>query len=185
MNKIHLLVFAAFILFSCQNRRELELDKREQSIAQREQQFEQKESDYKALVKMRDSILNIRDSKSPQTWPDSLRTIWNSKLICRESNCSNYVIGDQRAETLEFVSDSTGLRVKIINNNKLLRIYDARYDSDKIILDYASDSTSARNIKINVVLDNIREKVIHGTQTIIGDKGCVAKFSVELIPSEK
>ena len=95
------------------------------------------------------------------------------------------MIGDQRSEVWQFVSDSTGNYANVFNNNKIIRVYTGQYDTEKITLDFAEDNTSKNKVKINIVLDDVKENVIKGTQTITGQDNCTAKFSVELTPSSK
>ena len=106
-------------------------------------------------------------------------------MLCRESNCNQYVIGDQRNETWQFLSDSTGIYTNVLNNKKHIRIFKAKYVEDKIQLEFNSDSISKNKTKINVILDDINENVIKGIQTITGQDNCTARFSVELTPPQK
>jgi len=177
------------VIISCSDKKERELNQRENAILEREQKFADKEAEYELLLKMKDSIdltLQKKDSVlENRVWPDSLRMKWSSKMVCRESNCSNYVIGDQRSETWDFVSDSTGMFVNVVNNNQIKRIFKGKYSGNKIVLDSAKETSSKSTVKISVVLDEIRKNVIKGTQTITGQDNCTAKFSVELSPSKK
>lgn len=189
MKKLFTLLLA-FSLFACGNKREEELQRREQSLAEKEAAFMAEQADCESLKKMRDSLMAV--SAKPEdsaalirTWPDSLRLQWNSKMICRESNCSNYVIGDQRNETWQFMTDSMGIYTNVLNNKKLLRRFRASYQPGKIMLDFDGDSTSNSRSRIKVVLDDIKPNVIKGTQIITGQDNCSATFSVELTPSQK
>jgi len=89
------------LIISCAHKKEEGLAERERALTSREQEFETKEADYRQLVKMRDSLLTLKDKEVQadtlivKTWSDSLGMQWSSKMITRESNCSNYVIGDQ------------------------------------------------------------------------------------------
>ncbi len=191
MKKLILLFIIICAISSCENKKEHDLQEREKVLNLKEEEFAIKEADYKSLLLMRDSILALKDTIKPEivllkSWPDSLRGVWNSKMVCRESNCSNYVIGDQRNEVWQFFSDSTGIYTNVLNNKKLVRIFKAKYIGDKIQLDFISDSTSKSKVKINVILDDIKKNVIKGTQTITGQDNCTAKFSVELtVPPKK
>jgi len=191
MKKNLLLLFLVCLFISCENKKELELQKREKSLILREEQLAEKEADYQSLLLFRDSITALQDSvnataESLKEWPKNIQGIWNSKMLCRESNCSNYVIGDQRNESWQFVSDSTGIYTNVLNNKKLTRIFTAKYIEDKIHLEFNSDSISKNKTKINVVLDDIKENVMKGTQTITGQNSCIARFSVELtLPQKK
>ncbi|MDR6805010.1 hypothetical protein J2Y45_002682 [Dyadobacter sp. BE34] len=175
-------LIAASLLMGCQDKeRAHELDAREQSLLAREKEFAIKEADYQSLLRMRDSLLTRRDTAVVlQRWPDDIAGLWASKSVCRESNCSEYVIGDLRSNTWEFVSDSTGLYTRVINNNKVVRVFSAKYDSTSIQLHYTSDSSAARNMELNVELTRDNKNLIKGMQTTGIDKSCTAKFSIEL-----
>ncbi len=54
------------------------------------------------------------------------------KDVCRESDCNDYVVGDQRSDNWEFAGDSSGIFTRIINKDKLLRVYSAEVDSTEI-----------------------------------------------------
>lgn len=191
MKQLPLLLIFACIFISCESRKEQELLKREKALILKEEEFEKKEADYKTLLSMRDSIFALKDSINKDNeliteWPESLKGFWNSKMLCRESNCSQYVIGDQRNEAWEFISDSTGIYTNVVNNKKLIRVFKAKYLKDKIMLEFSSDSVFKNKVKINVVLDDIKENIIKGTQTITGQDNCSARFSVELtVPQKK
>lgn len=189
MKKIPLLLFLTCLFISCENKKELELQNREKALNLREQKITELESEYKSLLFFRDSIQTLKDtlkSDSIKEWPKTIQGTWNSKMLCKESNCSKYVIGDQRNETWQFVSDSTGIYTNVLNNKKLTRVFQAKYMEDKILLEFRSDSVSKNSVKMNVVLDDIKDNVIKGIQTIIGQDDCTAKFSVELtLPQKK
>lgn len=174
------------LLFSCDNKKDDELRNRERELELREQKVLSFEADYNILVKLRDSLQAAKTSDTTailKTWPANLQRIWNSKMICTASDCSNYVIGDQRNEVWRFFSDSTGSYMNVINNDKLVRVFKGSFVENKITLDYVSDSTSVKRQQIRIVMDDIKTNLIKGTQTITGDKNCSAKFSVELTPS--
>jgi len=183
----HRYLLATFVIlglcWGCRDKeRARELDLREQAILSREKEFAIKEADYQSLLRMRDSLLTKRDTAvAIQRWPDEIAGLWSSKSVCRESNCSEYVIGDQRSNTWEFVSDSTGLYTRVINNNKVVRVFSAKFDSTSIQLHYASDSSASKNLDMSVELSRDSNKnLIKGMQTTGIDKGCTAKFSIEL-----
>lgn len=184
-----ILIILTLLLFSCTNKKEQELTERENALLKREQQFAEKETEYESLLKMRDSLsasIETKDTISEiKNWPESLPADWNSKMVCRESNCSNYVIGDQRSESWKFVSDSTGIYANVVNNNKLVRVFKAQYNPEKITLEFVKDSSAKSMTKINVVLNDIKKNIIKGTQTITGQDNCKAVFSVELTPAPK
>jgi len=65
-------------------------------------------------------------------------------------------------------------------------VFQSKDSDDKILLEFKTDSISKNSTKINVVLDDIKNNVIKGTQTITGQDNCTARFSVELtLPQKK
>jgi hypothetical protein len=170
------------LFWGCQDKeKEHELALREQKIFDREQKFAIKEADYQSLLVMRDSLFSKRDtSVTIRQWPEDLAGSWSSKSICRESNCSEYVIGDQRSNTWEFVSDSTGLYTRVNNNNQIIRVFSAKLDSTRIQLRFSSDSSTTKNLELTVELNRDNPSLIKGIQTASVDKSCTAKFSIEL-----
>lgn len=170
------------LCWGCQDKqKEHDLELREQKILQREKEFAIKEADYQSLLRMRDSLFTRKDTAILiQRWPDDIAGLWNSKSVCRESNCSEYVIGDQRSNTWEFVSDSTGLYTRVINNNQVVRVFTASLDSNRIQLHYRSDSSATKKLELSVELTRDNPNLIKGMQTAGVDKSCAAKFSIEL-----
>lgn len=186
--KIHLAITLACLAFtSCRNdQREQQLAERERAIVQKEKDFALKEADYYSLVKFRDSILVKKDTMIIKSWPAAIAGLWSAKSVCRESNCSDYVIGDQRANQWEFISDSTGLFTRVTdNNNKLVRVYSARFDSTNVKLQFSSDSAATKKMDIHVDLGQATTDLLKGVQTIGIDKSCTAKFVVELTRTTK
>ena len=118
MNKILPLLILISFTISCGNDREQRLQEREKALQIRIDSFAVKENEYKALLRMKDSIA-VLDSIKKHTdslnliavkpWADSLAGKWNGRLICVESNCNDYVIGDQRVNTWDFANDSLQL----------------------------------------------------------------------------
>jgi len=168
--------------WGCQDKqKERDLAVREQKILQRETEFATKEADYQSLLRMRDSLFAQKDTSTIiQRWPEEIAGLWSSKSVCRESNCSEYVIGDQRSNTWEFVSDSTGLYTRVINNNQVVRVFSAKLDSTHIQLHYHSDTAAAKALEMTVELNRDNANLIKGMQTTGVGKSCTAKFSIEL-----
>ena len=176
-------MFFAAIFFTAGCRddvREQELNKREQILLEKENQFTLKEADYQSLLKMRDSLMAQKDTVTHLDWPPQLAGLWNSKVVCTESNCSDYIVGDQRSDLWEFSSDSSQMITKVISNNKLVRVYLAEYSNSQINLNFSTDSTAARKVAMHVTLNEAAPGKLKGIRTIAIDSACTAKFSVEL-----
>jgi len=184
-NVLFIIITISFLLIACDDKKkEADLMVREKQLLEKEKLFAQKESEYQSLLKMRDSIFSKKDSIKIAVWPKEVAGAWTGKVICTESNCNDYVVGDQRTDTWEFDSDSLQLSTKIINNNNLVRVYSGKFENNEIKLNYKTDSTSKKQVEMNVLLNEISPNKIRGTRTIAVDN-CMAKFSVELIRSTK
>ena len=182
-NTVFAILTILLFLTSCENRKkEHDLSLREQQLLEKEKSFAQKESEYQSLLKMRDSIFaKTKDSVKIVVWPAEIAGLWTGKVICTESNCSDYVVGDQRTDTWEFDSDSTQLVTKIINNNNLVRLHSGKFENNEAKLNFKTDSTSKKKVEMNVLLNDFSTNKIRGTRTIAVDNNCMAKFSVELV----
>jgi hypothetical protein len=182
-----LFILLSLFLLNCDNKDKTnDLALREQQLLEKEKSFAQKEAEYQSLLKMRDSIFNKQHSDSIKIikWPDEIAGSWTGKVICTESNCSDYVVGDQRTDTWEFASDSIQLFTKIINNNNLIRLYSGKFENNEVKLNFKTDSTAKKQVDMNVLLNDISDTKMKGVRTIAVDN-CMAKFSVELVRSKK
>ncbi|OIN61250.1 hypothetical protein [Arsenicibacter rosenii] len=177
-----LFLVPALLLNSCRNQeREQQLAAREQALTEKEARFALKEAEYQSLLRMRDSLTANHDTIAfLREWPADIAGQWSSKLICTESTCPDYVIGDQRNDVWEFSSDSTRIITKVINNNKLVRVYNAAFADNQINLSFKTDSASAKQVEMSVLLNEISRDKIKGTRNISVDNKCAARFSVEL-----
>ncbi|HEX7871058.1 MAG TPA: hypothetical protein VF455_13200 [Chryseobacterium sp.] len=182
-----LVIFLLLFLVNCDNKdKASDLELREKQLLDKEKSFAVKEAEYNSLIKMRDSIFALQHSDSIKIvkWPDEITGSWTGKVICTESNCSDYVVGDQRTDTWEFDSDSLQLFSKIINNNNLVRLYSGKFENNEIKLNFKTDSTAKKTVDMNVLLNDISDTKMKGIRTIAVDN-CMAKFSVELVRSKK
>ncbi|MBS1548926.1 MAG: hypothetical protein JSS94_03545 [Bacteroidetes bacterium] len=174
-----LLLIGATTIIACNSKEKEELLKlREKELQEKEELFSKKEADYKALLKMKDSIFAKKDSVAIQVWPKDIEGIWSGKSICSESGCSEYIIGDNRIENWEFGSDSLKLYA-ISTHNKSIKLFNAEYKNDEILLDYKTDSTAKRKMQINVTLNELSANKMKGTAVVTLDEKCNAKFNVE------
>jgi hypothetical protein len=176
-------MFLVAMLFSAcrSNENEQQLILREQALLEKEKQFAGKEAEYQILLKMRDSILSsIKDTPALFMLPETIVGQWSSKVVCTESGCPDYVIGDQRTDIWEFINDSTQIIVKNINNNNLIRVYSGTYDGTHINLSFKTDSSATKHVEMQVLLNDIKDNKIRGVRSVVVDNKCTAKFSVDL-----
>ncbi|MCD9853426.1 hypothetical protein LUD75_01825 [Epilithonimonas sp. JDS] len=185
--KFLLLLSLTIFLFSCkENEREKQLDIREKILSEKENIFAQKESEFQSLLKMRDSLYAKKtDSVIVPTWPVDILGKWSGKVICTESTCSDYVIGDQRTDVWEFVNDSLQTSVNVYSNNNLVRTYSGKLENNEIRLNFKTDSTAAKLVDMNILLNEISPGKMRGKRTITVNNNCSAAFSVELVRPSK
>ena len=177
-----LLTCPLLMLAGCYDReRETRLTQRERNLLVKEKQFAMKESEYLSLLQMRDSLLALKDTMSAiVAWPEEIEGYWNSKVVCTESNCSEYIVGDQRNDTWLFTGDSTRMVVKVINNNRLVRVYNSSFNEKVISLTFSTDSSASKQVLMSVLLNDLGQNKIRGIRTISVDNRCAARFNVEL-----
>ena len=180
-----LFILSAAIAACTDNRREERLARWEQTLRERERQFSLKEADYESLLRMRDSLMARKDTVVPESWPQAVNDRWNSTIICKESDCSDYVIGDQRSDVWEFTTDSAGMFAKVLNNSKLVRVFSGSFANNEIHLRFKTDSAVVTQVDRQVVLNQIEDNVMKGTEIITGKNNCTARFSVELARAPK
>lgn len=180
LRNLFFLTLFLIIPFSCDQSENLA--ERERKLAEKEQRFAQKEAEYQNLLQMRDSIFSRKDTLSGvKRWPENIEGRWNGKITCKESNCADYAVGDIRTDTWEFVSDSLKKSVNVYNiSNQLVRTYNIQAENNAIMLRFQSDSTSAKKVEMDVVLNNFSPKRIQGTRTVTINSNCSATFSVDL-----
>ncbi|SFO33172.1 hypothetical protein SAMN05421741_1388 [Paenimyroides ummariense] len=191
MKKIPFLTFllSIILLVSCNNKNsEEQLRQRELDLQLRIDSFANVEKEYQALLQMKDSIVKadslriLNDSLSSvvKFWPQHLAGRWNGRLVCVESNCSDYVIGDQRVDTWEFKSDSLNLYADLLNNkNQIVRTYNAAFNGNNIVLSFKTDPAVSKTVAMQTTLSEINNDKMKGSHTITIDSDCTAKFTVE------
>lgn len=189
----YILFLCTIIVASCDHRgSDQEIAKRERAVELREQRVTLIEDDYRTLLKMRDS-LNISALAKTDTgaedsyseWPESVLGDWNSRMVCRTSRCANYVIGDQRNERWRFYTDSIGAYVQVVNNDEYIRVFEGKYEGQKITLRILNDHDASMRVGRRVELDDISPNIMKGTLVLTGQDNCEAVFSVELTPRAK
>ncbi|WP_293888752.1 hypothetical protein [Sphingobacterium sp. UBA3549] len=190
MKNIVYMIFLSVLIVSCGQRETTALQNREEQLVKKEHEFAQKESEYDALLAMRDSLRasqskQLKPDTIVQRWPDSIAGQWNSRLVCRSSNCNNYVIGDQRNEQWQFVADATGIYVKTYTKNKTMRLFKGSLLDNRISLVQVQDSMNESRARVQMNLDLIGSKIMRGTQTVGTNGDCEANFSIELTRIER
>lgn len=176
-----LFIFALFLNSCNYAEKEKQLIERESLLTEKEKLFEIKEAEYQSLLQLRDSLRNSKsDTIVHQGWPEFLKGQWQSKMVCKESNCSTYAVGDQRTDYWEFSNDDDKMLIKVSNKNQPIREYKGFYENNIVKASYTSDSTAIKQIKMEIILDDFSSDKIKGMRIVNADNSCVAKYSLEL-----
>ncbi len=176
-------VTCILLLSSCNEnlkRKELEIQKREQAVLEKEKSIALIESEYLKLQKMRDSIVSIQDSITVHTLPVDIQGKWNGKLVCIESNCTDYVVGDVRMDEWEITEDRGQIIAKNSNKVGVIRVYRGKYEGNSIQLFSESEPTAPKSRSFKIEFTTIAEKKLSGSREIRVDNACLSKFTIEL-----
>ncbi len=171
------------LCFSCTDKnleKEKQLAEREKLLTEKELAFSEKEQELQSLIKMRDSLTIKKDSLYQRLWPETVAGVWTGKTICTESTCPEYAIGDVRFETWDFTTENNLLQTKVSNKGSLVRTYTGEINSNKLFLDFKTDSTSTKNVEMSIIFDEISSGKIKGSRIVNVDNKCSAKFNIEL-----
>lgn len=164
--------------------REAALQDREQILLLKEKQLTQLEDSIKLnLAKQDSATLALKNLGLPL--PDSLQGIWNISMFCTQTSCSGFAVGDIRKESWTFSGgDSTGVYVKAMQGDKLIRIYSGIYDGSGFILSTPSNTDSVSTVmNVKLVVDNNNK--LSGSRVINQADGCSTTFRLDADRSKR
>lgn len=164
--------------------REAALQEREQDLLLKQKQLTQLEDSMKLNLARQDSATSVLKNLGLPL-PDSLQGVWNISMICTQTSCTGFAVGDSRKENWTFSGgDSTGVYIKAMQGEKLIRIYSGIYDGGGFILSTLSGSdsiTTVMNVKLSVENGN----KLSGTRVINQADGCSATFRLDAERSKR
>ncbi len=173
------IVFSSILpLLSCNanlKEREEQLKEREAALLERENDFALKEADYASLIALRDSISSTNTVQIDSLPGFDLAGRWNNHSVCIASTCNDIVIGDQKSEIVEIVSDSNGLIAKVFDKGTVLRVYRGSVYNNEIHLNYRTGT-----VNMKITLNNFSRNRIKGIRELERTAGCRAVHSVNL-----
>ncbi|MEO6683005.1 MAG: hypothetical protein ABIN48_09270 [Ginsengibacter sp.] len=183
-----LLGCSIFSLSGCNLRkREIELDKRAAQVDEKEQLLFLKEQSLEFKEQMLNEREKLLDSTSKKIANDSLYMnyphlpgSWSVKMICTETNCPGSAVGDTKTEQWEISFHDNAIIATAISNNQLVRVYSGYYTGNSIRLNVQKDSSDSQTAKMQIRLQNIREKEMDGEREIIQAGGCRIVYSLQL-----
>ncbi len=159
------LLFVLTIFLSCLSctdpQKEEQLNQRENQLSLKEKEFISKEADYKSLLLMRDSLEHATDTAMVEIVPANIIGKWNGKMICTDSNCSDYVINDQRNDIWEFTSD----KVRIINKSGMIKNYWVKNMGTELKLTPEEVTNNSSSTTLKIPIENLNR--IKGIMTVL------------------
>lgn len=178
-----MIISTVFLFISCKEElknKQQEIQKREDSLFAKEKRFALKEAEYTKLLKMRDSIIATRDSTNIISLPVNIDGKWNGRVVCIESNCQDYVVGDTRVDEWEIIVEQNEVTLKDINKAGVVRVYKGQYDGSVIRVTSSSDPEAEKQRTFKIELNSIEERKISGIREVQVNNACSSKFSIEL-----
>lgn len=165
--------------------REISLKEREQNLLIKEKMLIQLEDSIKLSIARQDSLsLSLKSLGLPL--PDSLQGTWNINMLCTQTNCSGSAVGDTRKESWTFSGgDSTGVYVKAMQGDNLVRIYTGIFDGSGFVLSTPNLSGEANTTTMNVKLNINSADKLSGTRIIQQADGCTITYKVDADRSKK
>ncbi|OJV51989.1 MAG: hypothetical protein BGO31_10000 [Bacteroidetes bacterium 43-16] len=165
--------------------REVSLRDREQSLLMKEKMLTQLEDSIKLSIAQQDSMtLSLKNLGLPL--PDSLQGTWNINMLCTQTSCSGSAVGDTRKESWTFSGgDSTGVYVKAMQGENLVRVYSGIYDGSGFILSTPNVSGDPNATSMNVKLAVNTPDKLSGTRIIQQADGCTITYKIDADRSKK
>lgn len=159
--------------------RETSLKEREQNLLVKEKMLLQLEDSIKLSIAKQDSLtLSLKNIGLPL--PDSLQGTWNVNMLCTQTNCSGSAVGDTRKESWTFTGgDSTGVYVKAMQGENLVRVYSGIFDGSGFVLSTPNVSGEVNATTMNVKLNVNTPDKLSGTRIIQQADGCTITYKID------
>lgn len=159
--------------------RETALKEREQHLLVKQKMLLQLEDSIKLSIAQQDSLtISLKNIGLPL--PDSLQGTWNVNMLCTQTTCSGSAVGDTRKESWTFSGgDSTGVYVKAMQGENLVRVYSGIFDGSGFVLSTPNVAgevnATTMNVKLNI---NTRDK-LSGSRIIQQADGCTITYKID------
>ncbi|HLU18141.1 MAG TPA: hypothetical protein VKZ76_08840 [Edaphocola sp.] len=168
------------------------LDARESALVQREQELLLRE---KMLIQLEDSVRQSIARKDSTEFmlqqlgialPDSLAGVWTVNMMCTQTNCTGFAVGDIRKETWVFEQEDSAstVYVKAMQGETLIRIYSGIFDGADFVLS-TPIGNEAQSGKMNVKLNLNTASKLTGQRVIYQPDGCTTTFKVDAERNKK
>jgi len=150
------------------NQKEQQLLLREQSLAIKEAELQKKES-------------TIDSSANAGVYNDTLRGRWNVQMTCSETTCPGSAVGDSKTEQWNIDYAGTQIIAQVINNNKIVRIYQGIYNGNTVeLVEDREGTTDEPATKISIRLQLKGDTSMQGEREIEKENGCRIVYSIQM-----
>ncbi|MBZ4192314.1 hypothetical protein [Niabella beijingensis] len=176
-----------FMLCSCGfEERRKQLDERERAINAREQAVMLKEKEIrlaedslKRYAEKMDSASRIL-AEQVLPLPDSLAGSWNVTMVCSQTNCSGFAVGDIRKENWLLSGNGSTVGVRAMQGDKLIRVYTGSFTGTGLKLSTPETEASqpSATMQVTLKIDNVNK--MSGQRLIIQADGCETTFKVDM-----
>lgn len=176
-----------FCFYSCGfEERRKQLDEREQALNLREQAVMLKEKEVKIKE---DSLLKFAAKMDSAghlpviagiPLPDSLAGNWNVAMICTQTNCSGFAVGDIRKETWLIAGNGTAVTVRAMQGDKLIRVYTGIFTGNDLKLATPESESAQPSASMKVALKVDQRNKMSGQRLITQADGCETTFKIDL-----
>lgn len=185
MKYLFLLCFCMLLFQSCNfAERERKIEQRNRALFLKEQQLSEQE---RRLLAREQEILK-RENRIDSTFIDSaffyhkeIIGDWYVEMKCTETNCPGSAVGDTKAETWIVGYQSKLIVARVMENDKLTRVYTGYYSGETLELSYqdynaAPDKTTIMTIRLKETVPGQME----GEREISRVNDCRIVYSVRM-----
>lgn len=158
-----------------------ELSEKEQSLLEKEKELALKEAEIQTMVGLQDSLESANDSLTVHPILSQITGKWKGKIVCTESNCQEYVIGDTRMDDWEISEKDGTVIVKNLNKSGTVRVYTGKFDGSTLVVNYTNDPASEKRLDLKISFTTVEPHKLSGTREARVNQSCISKFSIELL----
>lgn len=159
--------------------RERVLNTREQAVMLKEKEIRLMEDSLKRYAAKMDSA-NRAVTEPVIPLPDSLAGNWNVTMICTQTNCTGFAVGDIRKETWQVSGNGSTVGVRAMQGNKLIRVYTGSYTGSglKLSTPETEGPQPSATMQVTLKTDNINKW--SGQRLITQPDGCETFFKIDM-----
>jgi hypothetical protein len=106
---------------------------------------------------------------------------WAVKMTCTETSCNVSAVGDTKTEHWNLSYQGNYLVAKVIDKNKLPRIYSGQFNPNSVVMtEYRDSSIAAADSRMSVQLNILNDKNMEGKREIIMENDCRIIYTLQM-----